>query len=112
MAVIMAGTTGKADLAGFFLPCVLCRSPNTFDFFETQGINPEGWNASYDDEMVTVPLEATPGFYEMTVRTAFTEYCGGDPNYPTAPCKHLSFQVISADPPVDPPGPGDPTCSF
>jgi hypothetical protein len=109
MATIMAGTTGKADAISYN-PCVLCRQPGTFDFFETQGINPEGWNASYDDEMVTVPLEAPPGGYTITVRNNATQPCLDNPGITTANCKHLSFTVIAPTPPVDPPGPGDPLC--
>lgn len=109
MAQIKAGTTGQAD-SFLYDPCVLCHAPNT-QGFDTGSTPAPGWGASFENETVTVPPEAAPGSYTMTVRTSFTQYCGGggDDGLPTAPCKHLDFEVIAADSP-DVPGPGVPPC--
>jgi hypothetical protein len=108
MATIMAGTTGKADAANFSI-CQQCRAPGIFDFLD-QSKNSEGWDASYVNETVTVPPEAAPGDYTMTVRNNASGPCWYQPSITTAPCKHLTFTVTSATTPDDPPGPGTPPC--
>lgn len=109
MAFIRAGTTGKADVDFNSLPtgCLLCRTAGTWEY-SGPPLSSTGWDASYEDETVTVPPEAKPGLYSyISVRSASATAppYGGSPASASAPCKHLLFAVIAADSPIEDLGP-------
>jgi hypothetical protein len=110
MALIKAGTTGKAtvDFSTGSSDCYACHAAGTFGFNQNSTPAP-GWSASYDDETISVPPETAPGYYMISVRTgaSIDNRCGQGLS---APCKHLLVSVVAPDSPPDGPGPEPPCC--